>query len=408
MGVSLSRSLRILVVLGVTAVGCTSGQEAASVDIDGFAFPVVEGIATDDLPIYRSSGFPRADGSVPSVDQIALLARADDVTLQAAVSVRAFVGVPRFVLSETVIDGRTVAISGDASSFADVQIATLTDWAEPGLLVEVRGVDPVAFLTNGGLQTISASLTVDSEPQLDLTDPPDGYSIVIDATSRYRASPEVTVELDGPDTRVQTTLNDPRLDLVPQTNFEKVTLGDRQVWRGQAGGLFLATWEEPAGIFTWAMSHESERTNAVVRATSMTNEDGWRDFYQVERSSSLVSELNGREFEAFFYEGYPFDPTIEERPLTIAFTDDTIIVRGVCASRNARVTSQANIVEATGPIQAVGPGCGDFEPVDQWQNDLISSTLTLSITDETLTVRATVNGDDIVIELAETTFTGYS
>lgn len=113
------------------------------------------------------------------------------------------------------------------------------------------------------------------------------------------------------------------------------------------------------------------REDAHVEATTLTDEQTWRDHYGIGRPTELVSELNGREFEAVDYVGYPFDPALEDRPLTIAFVDDAIVVRGVCSSRTARVASKGDTVEHVGEIAFVGVGCTEFDDVDGWQVELV-------------------------------------
>lgn len=123
------------------------------------------------------------------------------------------------------------------------------------------------------------------------------------------------------------------------------------------------------------------------------------------------SQLNGREFEAVSYEGYPWPHQLAgDGHLRLVFIDWQLSMKGLCDTIFARVTLRdGTLVTDHDHVGHVGVGCeGHAAEVEAWQAALYAAPMQLELDGRSLTVTATVDGKRVVISLEEVAFVGIS
>ena len=308
---------------------------------------------------------------------------------------------------------RDVEVGGVAARVVDMQFDN--QWVSLGGTpsLTVQGPKALSFLESAGpsaIRAVAAPATAPDQPDftIQVGSLPSGYSVVVPPEvqpRRYRVAELALAETPGGFSAHVSVGPRHTVNYSPAEDFVPVDVNGHAAWQVRTDVI----WEQAPGRFVRVFAQASAtEVLALARAIRFVDEQTWTAFYD-HPIGALLKELSGREFVADTYVGYPWDPALEGRPMTIAFIDGQISVKGVCTSRFGKVAVVGSSLTPIGPFAEVGVGCGDHNlEVDGWQNALVNASMKLALDGETLTVVANVFGSDVTITLHETTFTGFS
>jgi hypothetical protein len=264
------------------------------VEVDAFPLPdVFPALALDDPRNEDAQGFYSQISPHNGGRTSALIARQNGDLLTDGIEISAF--------SDRAVDEALAAGgSNRPQAIHGVRVYNMVEPGDPALTTAIvpgqpaiayRGLDPIGFLTDAGLDVATATVSSDDDTgtatvDLNLVNVPDGFEVIVEPETLALGAVAATLHLQAGDTAdgtgITTQLASPLIALASSGDVQAVDINGAPGWI-TAGPGYVVTWQ--VGTHTWASvggNATSDASLELARAAQFVDEASWRARYDVD------------------------------------------------------------------------------------------------------------------------------